>query len=73
MLLGDRVAYRVGERHFRVAVVVAPAEAQQPGPRVEQPAVQQRRQLVEIEVEQRQPVAELVRAAADRRWRIVPS
>ena len=39
--------------------VVAATEAQQAGPRDGQPAAEQRRQLVEVEVEQRQPVAEL--------------
>ena len=66
----DPVAHGVGQRHARVAQVVAAAEAQQARAPGDQPAAQQLRQLVEVEVGEGQPVAELLRglgaAVADR-------
>ena len=41
--LGDQRAHRVGERHGRIAEVVAAAEAHEPGARADEPAAEQRR------------------------------
>ena len=71
-LLGDDGAHRVGQRDAGVAEVVAAPEAQDARAAGEQPAAEQLRQLVEVDIGHRDAVAELGRRTATRRWRIVP-
>ena len=47
------------QRHSRIAQVVAAAEAHQSRPTRDEPAVEQPRKLVQVEIGQRQPMAEL--------------
>src|SRR5947209_16727326 len=58
----DGVAHADGKRSVRIAEIVAPAKAQQPGVRAYKTATQQVRQLVEVEVGQRDAMLELAPA-----------
>ncbi len=62
--LRDERAHGVGERLRRVAEVVGAAEAHEPRPTRDEPPAEQAGKLVEVDVEQRQAMAEL--ALADR-------
>jgi hypothetical protein len=56
---GDGAADGLGERRPRVAVVVATTKAQRSGEPPRQATVEQRGQLAEVDVDERQAVAEL--------------
>ena len=67
------VAERVAQRHRRIAQVVAAAEAGEARPARDQPAAEQRRQLVEVEVGHAHAMAERVLAHREAAVETVPS
>ena len=63
-LRGDDLPHGVGERARGIAEVVRAAEAREPGARRDEPAAEQRGELVEVEVGHADPMPE--RVLADR-------